>query len=135
MQSSRIQPPVPRNDEAPVKIVDCKLEERVRELLAALARKVGQQREYRVADDFSAILPTRTNVERGWETATDVDVFQWLCWLDSYDNGTTLAHVVAFSRKGLDDSAQCSSGGRCRKRYALASLDKGKGSKLKWAMV
>ena len=42
---------------------------------------------------------------------------------------------VTCPAEGLDDSTQCMGGGRCRKRYAEASLDKGKISKLKWAMV
>ena len=35
----------------------------------------------------------------------------------------------------MDDSAHCSHGGRCRKRYGAAFLDKGNNSKLKYPMV
>ena len=107
----------------------------MREVLAALAGKTGQQRKCRVADEFDAFLRPRTNNGRGWQTATDVDVLEWLSWLDSHRNGTQWVHDGTCLGVGLDDSSQCMSDGRCTKRYAAASLDEVKLSKLKWAMI
>ena len=112
-------------------IVYEKLERRIRKVLAALAGKAAQQRKCRVADEFDAFLRTRTNNGRGWQTATDVDVFVWLYWLDSHGNGTKWVHDETCLGLGLDDSLQCMRDGRCGKRYAAASLDKGEFSKLK----
>ena len=39
--------------------------------------------------------------------ATDIDVFEWLCWLDSHGNGTKMMHAVTCPGVGLDSSAQC----------------------------
>ena len=86
--------------------MDSKLQERVAEVLEALVGKASQQRKCRVADNFDAFLRGRTSNERGWITATDVDVFEWLCWLDSHGNGTKLVHAVTCPGVGLDSSAQ-----------------------------
>ena len=128
-------PPVPRTTGVPVKIVDSKLQERVAEVLEALVGKVSHQRKCRVAAKIDAFLRARTSNEKGCMTATDVDVFEWLCSLDSHGNGTKLEHVVTCSGVGSDSSAQCGSGNKCKKRYAAASLDKGQVSKLKCAMI
>lgn len=79
-------------------------------MLAALARKAGQQRKCRVADEFYVFLRTRTSNERGWQTTTDADVFEWLYWFDSHGHGTKLVNVVMCPGVGLDDGSQYSSG-------------------------
>ena len=68
-------PPVPRTTEAPVVIVDSKLNERIREVRVALECTTGQ-RKSRVADNFDGFVRARTRNVRGWQTATDVDVFE-----------------------------------------------------------
>ena len=44
-------------------------------------------------------------------------------------------HAVTCPGSGLDGNSQCRPGGKCRKRYAAAPLDKGQVSKLKCAMI
>ena len=68
-------------------------------------------------------------------TEDRVNVFEWFCWLDSHGNGTKLVHVASCPGAGSGSSAQCQPGGHCKKRYAAASLDKGRASKLKCAMM
>ena len=115
--------------------MDSKLQERVAEVLEALVGKAGQQRKCRVADNFDTFLRARTSNGRDWVTTTDVDIFEWSCWLDSHGNGTKLVHAVTCLGVGLDINAQCRPGDKCRKRYAVSSLDIGKVSKLKCAMI
>ena len=80
-------------------------------------------------------MRARTSNVRGWQTATDVDVLEWLCWLDSHGNGTKRVHIARCPGVGSDSDSQCRPGGRCKKRYATASLDKGHASQLKFAMM
>lgn len=116
---------------APVVIVGSYLQHRISEVFTALGETTGEQRKCRVAEYFDAFLRTRTSNEKGWQTATDVDVLEWVCWLDSHGNGIKLVRVVTCPGVGLDDSSLCSNDGRCGKRYAAASLDKRRISKLK----
>ena len=69
-------PPVPRTTGAPAVINNGKLNERIREVRAALAGTASQQRKSRVADNFDGFVRVRTSNVRGWQTATDVDVFE-----------------------------------------------------------
>ena len=103
MQAPRVQRPprYPEQLKRPLKMVDSKLQERVAEVLEVLVGKSSQQRKYRVADSFDAFLRARTSHERGWMTAADVDVFEWLCWLDSYGNGTKIGARCFVSRGGF----------------------------------
>ena len=126
---------MPRTTGAPAVIIDNKLNKRIREVREALAGTAGQQRKSRVADNFDGFVRARTNNERGWQTAADVDVLEWLCWLDSHGNGTKLVHIASCPGVGSDSDKQCRPGGHCKKRYAAASLDKGHASKLKCAMM
>ena len=109
-------PLVPRIAGAPVIIMDSRLQERVTGLLEALVGKVAQQRKCRGTENFAASLCARASNERGWMTAIDVDVFERLCWLDPRENRTKLVHAVTCPGVGLDSSAQCRPGNRCRKR-------------------
>ena len=102
-------------------------------VLAGVGREGRATAECRVADKSDAFFRARTSDERGWMTATEVGVFEWLCWLDSHGNGTKLVLVVTRTGVGLDRSAQYRPPGKCRKRYAPASLDKATVSKLKGA--
>ena len=70
-------------------------------MLEALVGKAGQQRKCRVADNFDAFLRAQTSNKRGWMTATDVDVFEWLCWLDSHGNDTKIGARRYVSRGGF----------------------------------
>lgn len=85
--------PVPRSD-APPTVVDVgKFETRIQDVLAAVANTTGQQRKSSVADNFDGFVRARTQCGRGWKTATDVEVFECLCWLDSQGRGTKLVHA------------------------------------------
>ena len=61
-------PSVPRTTAV---MIDSKLNERIREVRAALAGTPGQQRKSRVADNFDGFVRARTSNVRG----SDVDVF------------------------------------------------------------
>ena len=128
-------PPVPRTTEAPAVIIDSKLNDRIRKVRAALAGTAGQQRKSRVADNFDGFVRARTSNVRGWQTATDVDVLEWLCWLDSHGNGAKLVHSASCPGVGLDSDLQYHPSRHSKRRYAAASLDKGHASKLKCAMM
>ena len=94
-------------------------------MLEALAGKADPQRKCRVADNFDAFIRARTSNERGWVNATDVDVFEWLCWLDSHGNGTELVHAVTCRGWNGTVARNADQGTKCRERFVAASLDKG----------
>lgn len=127
--------PVPRSTGAPTVIVDSKLNDRINEVLAAVGGTAGQQRKSSVADNFNGFVRVRSGNARGWKTATDVDVFEWLCWLDSHGNGTKLVHAPVCPGVGTDSSTHCKLGGKCAKRYGAASLATGYVSKLKCVLM
>lgn len=79
-----------------------KLEARIQEVLAAVANTTGHQRKSSVADNFNGFVRARKDGVRGWKTATDVDLFEWLFWLDSQGNGTKLVHATTCPGVGTD---------------------------------
>lgn len=101
--------PVPRTDERPVDIVDSTLQERILVALAALSEEAGHKRKCRVANDFDVILRALTNNERGWQTAPDADLFEWLCWWNLHGIGKIIgARIdVPESGFGLQLAVQC----------------------------
>ena len=101
----------------------------------ASANTAGQRRKSAVADKFDAFLRAHTAGSRGWESATDADVHDWLCWLDSHGNGTKVVHAVDCVAIGSNSLDSCSAGSTCAKRYAAQTLDKGFVTKLKRVMV
>lgn len=106
-------------------IVPDKLQARIDEVRGALSAKAGQRQKCRAADSFDEFLLARTAGARGWESATDVDVFEWLCWLDSHGRGTKWVHVTSCAGIGSDSTQLCEEGRGCARRYAAGSLDKG----------
>ena len=99
----------------------------------AMAGRAGQIRKDKMAGDFDLFLRTLTSGQRGWESATPDDVFDWLCYLDTQGNGTKLVHDRSCPGVGTSDETACAPGGACGKRYAAASLQKGFVSKLRMA--
>ena len=65
-----------------------KLEARRAVVLAAMVERAGQRRKSKITDDFDAFLLVRSGGRRGWATATDDDVFDWACFIDSQGHGT-----------------------------------------------
>ena len=86
-----------------------------------------------MADQFDTFVRELPHDIRGWESATDVDVFDWLCWLDSHGKGTKVVHSPNCLAVGDTATSNCSLGDSCPRRYAAQSLDKGFVSKLKRA--
>lgn len=128
-------PPEPRAREAAgITIDEALLAERMAAVATSIMGTAGQKRKRVVADKFDEFMMTRSNGIRGWESATDVDVLEWLCWLDSQGDGTKTVHAADCSAIGSGSMEQCQPGSACAKRYAAQSLDKGFVSKLKCAM-
>ena len=126
--------PVPRDSRAqPVQIDRAKLRARRDDVLAGIAVRPGQQRKCKIADDFDAFIRAYSEGLRGWESATDEDVFDWFCFLDSHGKGTTWVHDVSCPNVGSKTAVNCPATVKCAKRYAAESLDKGKAGKLKMA--
>ena len=99
-----------------------------------MAERPGQKRKSKIADDFDAFLLVRSGGRRGWATATDDDVFDWACFLDSQGHGTTWVHDRSCPGVGIADGGACRPDSGCAKRYAAGSMDKAFISKLRMAM-
>ena len=101
-------PPVPRDLHAqPVEIDAEKLQARRASILAKLEGRPGQQRKSKIADYFDAFLLAYSDGHRGWETATDNDVFEWCCYLDSQGRGTTWVHDSSCPEAGSTGGEAC----------------------------
>ena len=97
--------------------------------------KVGQRRKTAVADGFDKFVRSRSNGASGWEDAPLVMVVEWLCFLDSQGNGTTIVHATSCPQVG-QYSLSCSDRSLgCTRRYAFGSLQKSFVSKLKRVYV
>ncbi|CAM9728164.1 unnamed protein product [Pylaiella littoralis] len=127
--------PVPRSAGPPTVIFEDKLNERIHEVLSAVQGTAGQQRKSSVADSFDGFVRARSAGARGWKTATDVDVFEWLCWLDSHGKGTKLVHAPTCPGVGTTSTSRCKLGSTCAKRYGAASLATGYVSRLKCVLM
>ncbi|CAN0564276.1 unnamed protein product, partial [Ectocarpus sp. 12 AP-2014] len=101
-----------------------KLRERREYVLAKMANRPGQQRKSRVADEFDSFVLSLSDNRRGWKTATDSDVLDWCCYLDSQGHGTTLVHAPSCPHVGSATKIGCPSGCGCATRYAAGSLHK-----------
>ena len=62
-------------------------------------------------------------------------MFEGFYWLDSHGDGTNPVPIDSCPSVMSDSDAPCRPGGRCKKRYATSSLEKGHASKLKCAMM
>ena len=86
-------PPVPHDPHAPSVEIDAeKLQARRASKLAKLEGRPGQQRKSKMTDDFDTFVLAYSDGKRGWETATDNDVLDWCCYLDSQGRGPTWNH-------------------------------------------
>lgn len=115
----------------PVRTDAVKLQARRDEVLAGIAVSPGQQRKCKMADDLDAFIRAHSEGFRGWDLATDEDVLDWCCFLDSHGNSTTWVHHASCPNVGSRPTANCPTSVNCAKQYAADSLDKGKASKLK----
>lgn len=102
-----------------------RLEAHIEVVRAACVNKAGQRLKSVVADEFVACLRAHTAGDRGWESATDADVDDWLCWLDSHGNGTKIVHAVDCVAIGSTSLESYSPGSTCAKRYVAQTLGKG----------
>ena len=103
-------------------------------VFAAVTERPGQRRKSKIADDFDAFLLAWSGGRRGWATATDEDVFDWACFLNSRGHGATWVHDRSCPGVGLSDEGTRLPGSGCAKRYAARSMDKAFISKLRMAM-
>ena len=109
-------------------------------VLDAFSDSVGRRRERRVTEGFDAFLRQYSDDRRGWKDALDLDVFAWLCWLDTQGQGTVVVHAKSCPAIGSADGGRCTGGGggeggeSCTRRYSAESLDKDFLSKLKWTI-
>ncbi|CAM9535322.1 unnamed protein product [Laminaria digitata] len=97
------------------------------EVLDALSDSVGRRRERAVTGGFDSFLRQYSDNRRGWKDASDLDVFAWLCWLDTQGQGTVILHAPPCP--GVDSTDR-----ECTRRYSAESLEKDFLSKLKWMM-
>ena len=99
-------PHVPRDPDATAARIHVgKLEARWAVVFAAMAERPGQRPKSKIADDFDAFLLARSGRGRGWTTATDDDVFDWACFVDSQGHGATWVHDRSCPGVGLADGA------------------------------
>ena len=99
-----------------------------------MAGRRGQLRKCAVADGFDRFRLGYSGGRRGWAEATDRDVYDYCCYLDSQGNGTTWVHERACPRVGSPVGNSCPPQFACAQRYAAASMRTGVVSKLKMAL-
>ena len=132
---SHLGRPVPRNPEAPPVRIDAgKLENRRAMVLAAMAKRPGQRRKCKGADEFDAFLRATSGGRRGWDVVIPEDLFDWCCSLDSQGKGTTWVHGRSCPNVGLASGEACPPGSDYAKRHASRSMNKGLVSKLRMVM-
>eukprot|EP00752_Nemacystus_decipiens_P007886 g7046.t1 len=93
----------------------------------------GQRRKAKVAKDFDAFIHAHSVGRRGWDAATPDDIFDWLCFLDTHGQGTTVVHRLDCPGVGTSGATACSTDAVCPTRYAAESLRVSFVSKLKMA--
>ena len=79
----------------------------------ATSHNAGQKRKLRVSDKFDAFISARSTQARGWASATNQDVLDGLCWLDSHDGGTKAVHSPNCAAVGPESLERCSPGSSC----------------------
>ena len=95
--------------------------------------KVGRQRKTAEVDGFYKFMRSRSDRASGWEDASPEMVVEWLCFLDSQGNGSTIVRATSCPHVG-QYSLSCSDRSLgCTRRYAFGSLQKSFVSKLKRA--
>ena len=123
--------PSPRDVE--LRVDTTRLRERKEQFLRARASKQSELRKHRVAAEFDRFICAMSGSARNWTQATDQDVVDWLCFLDTQGEGTTVVHAPRCVEFGSKTWGECTRTLGCAKRYASGSLDKGYISKLRAA--
>ena len=127
-------PPV-ENGAIRLQVNDTQLRTRYDQFRAFQRHKVRQRRKCAVADGFDKFIRSRSDRASGWEDASPEMGVEWLCFLDSQGNGTTIVHATSCPQVG-QYSLSCSDRSLgCTRRYAFGSLQKSFVSKLKRAYV
>ena len=127
-------PPV-ENGANRLQVNETQLRTRYDQFRAFQRDKVGQRRKSAVADGFDKFMRSRSDRASGWEDASPEMVVEWLCFLDSQCNRTTIVHATSCPQVG-QYSLSCSDRSLgCTRRYAFESLQKSFVSKLKRAYV
>ena len=88
-----------------------------------------------MADGFDKFMRSRSDRASGWEDASPEMVVEWLCFLDSQGNGTTIVHATACPQVGHYSLSCFDHSLGCRRRYTFGSLQKSFVTKLKRAYV
>lgn len=100
---------------------------------AAMEGRPGQVRKAKVARDFDAFIRVHSGGRIGWEAAAPMDVFDWLCFVDTHGKGATVVHTLQCPGVGTSGAQDCAPGRPCPKHYAAESLRVSFVSKLKMA--
>lgn len=95
------------------------------QFLRARASKQCELRKYRVAAEFDRFIHAISSSARNGTQATDHDVVDWLCFLDTQRDGIAVVHTSACAEFGAKAWGKCSRTLGCVKRYAIGSLDNG----------
>ena len=94
---------------------------------AAMAGRAGQVRKY---FDLFSFVHSRAGTGVGRRLLNPDDEFDWLCYLDTQENGTKLLHECLCPGIGTLDEDACAPGATRGKQYAAAFHQKGFVSKL-----
>ena len=86
------------------------------------SRSAAQKKK---ADDFDAVIQASSGGPKDWTTATDQNVFDCCCVLDSQGNGATWVHDPFCPCAGLTHGDACPPGSGYTKRYAARTSDNG----------
>ena len=101
-------PPIPRDPAALMVGIDSdKLNARRATRRAMMAGGSGPRHETEIADEVDKITQASFRERKDWGAATDEDVFDWCCVLDSQRNGTTWAHGPSCQCVGLTHGNAC----------------------------
>ena len=84
--------------------------------MSAAAQNKGQKLKLAVAEKFDAFVRARSNNARGWASATNVDVVDWLCSLDSQGGGTKAVHDAGCVAVSSDSLERCLADSDCARR-------------------
>ena len=99
-----------------------KLHARRATLRAMTAGRLGPRHKKKTGDDFDACIQASSRGRKDWTTATDEDVFDWCCVLDSQRNGATWVHDSFCPRAGITHEDACPPGGDYTKRLSLIHI-------------
>ena len=101
------------------------LQQRKTQFLQARVSKQSELRKHQIAAEFDPFIHAISGAARNWTQATYQDVVDWLCFLDTQGDGTTVVHVPTCTEFDSKTWGGCARTLGCAKRYAAGSLDKG----------